>query len=153
MGTISGRDRQFTRAGWARLQSDTSPVPMIFSSKAFGRHKLGIPETFLHPNVRNGKPLPSLRLTVEDADAAAQARRTSVSPARRPVSCERSMPLYNTLIGVDMVITTLSTLSSCCAALPVRITPNSMRDRRLDTVMFALPMYALRPRSTLIALK
>ena len=60
---------------------------------------------------------------------------------------------HQTVIDDDIVITTLSTLSSCTAALPVRITPNSIRDRRLDTVMFALPMYPLRPRSTLTALK
>jgi len=56
-------------------------------------------------------------------------------------------------IGEAKVKTTLSTLSSSSATLPVNTTPSSIRDRRLETVMLALPRYARVPRSALMALK
>ena len=74
----------------------------------------------------------------------------TLTHVQRPVDIQR---LCHTLTDDDMVMTTLRTLSNCSATLPVRITPNSIRDRRLETVMFALPMYPLDPRSTLTALK
>jgi len=60
---------------------------------------------------------------------------------------------YSSEIRVASVITTLRILSNWAAAFPVKITPSSIRDRKLETVMFALPMYPLFPRSALIALK
>ena len=55
--------------------------------------------------------------------------------------------------GVAIVITTLSMRSSCAAVVPVNIMPSSMRERRLETVMLALPRYARWPPSALAALK
>jgi hypothetical protein len=50
--------------------------------------------------------------------------------------------IYSIRTGVAIVSTTRRTLSNCFAIAPLKITPSSIRDRRLETVMLALPKYA-----------